>query len=78
LYDIVKAIGVVKEYLAPGGFIATFSPFYEQAFEARKRLARFTPIKTFEVIEREMEFGKRGTRPATRVGHTGFVTIARA
>jgi tRNA (adenine57-N1/adenine58-N1)-methyltransferase len=78
LYDIVKAIGVVKEYLAPGGFIATFSPFYEQAFEARKALARFTPIKTFEVIEREMEFGKRGTRPATRVGHTGFVTIARA
>jgi tRNA (adenine57-N1/adenine58-N1)-methyltransferase len=69
---------VVKEYLAPGGFIATFSPFYEQAFEARRALARFTQIKTFEVIEREIQFGKRGTRPATRVGHTGFVTIARA
>jgi tRNA (adenine57-N1/adenine58-N1)-methyltransferase len=78
LYEIAKAIGVVKEYLAPGGFIATFSPFYEQAFEARKALARFTQIQTFEVIEREMQFGKRGTRPATRVGHTGFVTIARA
>jgi len=78
LYEIVKAIEVVKEYLAPGGFIATFSPFYEQAFEARKALARFTQVKTFEVIEREMQFGKRGTRPATRVGHTGFVTIARA
>ena len=78
LYEIVKAIGVVKEYLVPGGFIATFSPFYEQVFEARKALARFTQVQTFEVSEREMQFGKRGTRPATRVGHTGFVTIARA
>jgi len=77
LREMSKAIGVVKEYLAPGGFITTFSPFYEQAFEARKALALFTQIKTFEVIEREMQFGKRGTRPATRVGHTGFVTIAR-
>jgi tRNA (adenine57-N1/adenine58-N1)-methyltransferase len=78
LHEIVKAIGVVKEYLAPSGFIATFSPFYEQAFEAREALSSFAEIKTFEVIERELQFGKRGTRPATRVGHTGFITIARA
>jgi len=45
------------------GSFATFSPFYEQAFEARKAFARFTQIKTFEVIEREMQFGKRGTPP---------------
>ena len=78
LHDISKAIHVVKDCLAPGGFIASFSPFYEQVFEARNALKSFTQIKTFEGIEREIQFGKRGTRPATRVGHTGFVTIARA
>ncbi|MGZ4925753.1 MAG: tRNA (adenine-N1)-methyltransferase [Halobacteriota archaeon] len=78
LYEIGNAIRVVKDCLAPGGFIASFSPFYEQALEARNALASFTQITTFEGIEREMQFGKRGTRPATRVGHTGFVTIARA
>lgn len=77
LYDISNAIRVVTGCLAPGGFIASFSPFYEQVFEARNALTSFTQIKTFEGIEREIQFGKRGTRPATRVGHTGFVTIAR-
>ena len=77
LHDISNAIRVAKDCLAPGGFIATFSPFYEQVFEARRALTGFTLIKTFEGIEREIQFGKRGTRPATRVGHTGFVTIAR-
>jgi tRNA (adenine57-N1/adenine58-N1)-methyltransferase len=77
LHEIGDAIRVVKDYLAPGGFIVSFSPFYEQAFEARNALASFTQITTFEGIEREMQFGKRGTRPTTRVGHTGFVTIAR-
>jgi tRNA (adenine57-N1/adenine58-N1)-methyltransferase len=78
LYEIGNVIRVVKDYLAPSGFIASFSPFYEQVFEARSALTSFTQITTFEGIEREMQFGKRGTRPATRVGHTGFVTIARA
>ncbi|MDD1720935.1 MAG: methyltransferase domain-containing protein [Euryarchaeota archaeon] len=77
LYEISKAIDVVKEFLVPGGFIATFSPFYEQAFEARRRLEGLSQITTFEASEREIQFGKRGTRPVTRVGHTGFITVAR-
>jgi tRNA (adenine57-N1/adenine58-N1)-methyltransferase len=78
LHDVGKAIAVVKDCLKPGGFIATYSPFYEQTFEARNALASFTSVTTYEGVEREIQFGKRGTRPATRVGHTGFVTIARA
>ncbi len=77
LYEISKAIEVVKEFLVPGGFIATFSPFYEQAFEARRSLEELSQITTFEASEREIQFGKRGTRPVTRVGHTGFITVAR-
>ena len=78
LHEIGKAIRAVEPCIVPGGFIAAFSPFYEQASEARNALSSFTQVTTFEGIEREMQFGKRGTRPATRVGHTGFVTIARA
>ena len=77
LYEIGKAVNVVKEFLAPGGFIATFSPFYEQAFEARRSLRAFSQLTTLETSEREIQFGKRGTRPVTRVGHTGFITVAR-
>jgi tRNA (adenine57-N1/adenine58-N1)-methyltransferase len=77
LYEIGNAIRVVKDYLVLGGFIVSFSPFYEQVLEARNALSSFTQITTFEGIEREMQFGKRGTRPVTRVAHTGFVTIAR-
>ncbi len=77
LYEVSKAIHVVRELLAPGGVIATFSPFYEQAFEARRSLRGLSHISTFETLEREIQFGKRGTRPATRVGHTGFITVAR-
>lgn len=78
LHEIGKAIRAVEPCVVPGGFIAAFSPFYEQALEARNALSAFTQVTTFEGMEREMQFGKRGTRPATRVGHTGFVTIARA
>lgn len=77
LYEIGKAINVVRQFLVPGGFIATFSPFYEQAFEARRSLNGLSQITTFETSEREIQFGKRGTRPVTRVGHTGFITVAR-
>ncbi|MGZ4904384.1 MAG: tRNA (adenine-N1)-methyltransferase [Halobacteriota archaeon] len=77
LYEIGKVINVVREFLVPGGFIATFSPFYEQAFEARRSLDGLSQITTFEASEREIQFGKRGTRPVTRVGHTGFITVAR-
>ena len=78
LHEIGKAIRAVEPCLVPGGFIAAFSPFYEQASETRNALSAFTQVTTVEAIEREMQFGKRGTRPSTRVGHTGFVTIARA
>ncbi len=37
----------------------------------------FHTVQAFEVSEREMTRSARGTRPSTRVGHSGFITIAR-
>lgn len=81
--DTIAAAQVVPHVprvLYPGGFLAAYSPFFEQAKEIREAIAKtsFTGVRTLENMEREISFTERGTRPATaRVGHTGFITIAR-
>ncbi len=70
----------VRKVLRPGGFVVTYSPFIEQTKDIRERMAEvgFVDVVTIECIEREISFSERGTRPATtRVGHTGFITVAR-
>lgn len=78
--DASKAIPRVPGVIYPGGYLAVYSPFFEQAKEIREAIeqTRFTDVTTIETIEREISFTARGTRPSTsRVGHTGFITIAR-
>jgi tRNA (adenine57-N1/adenine58-N1)-methyltransferase len=79
LQDASRAAAGAYKVLRPGGFLATYSPFFEQASETRKAIeqAGFSEFNTIIVNEQELEVGKRGTRPSTRVGHTGFITIAR-
>ncbi len=74
-------IPYVMDILYPGGFLATYSPFFEQTKEIRDAIeaAQFCDVVTMEFTEREISFSSRGTRPSTsKVGHTGFITIARA
>lgn len=87
-YDIVhldmqlEAIHVRHAYslLKNGGYFASYTPFLEQTFtvmdEATKLFGEES-VTTFECMERELTRGKRGTRPSTKVGHTGYLTIAR-
>lgn len=81
--DTIAAAGVVPyvpQVLYPGGFLAVYSPFFEQAKEVREAIGKtcFSEVRTIETIEREISFTERGTRPSTaRVGHTGFITTAR-
>jgi tRNA (adenine57-N1/adenine58-N1)-methyltransferase len=66
--------------LADGGHVAVYSPFVEHSREAVEaaREAGLVDIDTFETIQREMDFGERGSRPSTAgVGHTGYLTFAR-
>lgn len=75
-----QAIPYVPDVIYPGGFLAVYSPFFEQAKEIREAIGKtgFIDVCTIETIEREISFTDRGTRPSTaRVGHTGFITIAR-
>ncbi|MDO5846131.1 MAG: methyltransferase domain-containing protein [Methanocorpusculum sp.] len=78
----IEAAHVEHAYsvLKTGGYFATYTPFLEQTFtvmDTAKRLFGEDSVQTVECMERELTRSKRGTRPSTRVGHTGYLTIAR-
>jgi tRNA (adenine57-N1/adenine58-N1)-methyltransferase len=79
MQDSNKIVPGAYKLLRPGGFLATYSPFFEQtgAIRSAVEMEGFRDIFTMLMNEHEMEYSKRGTRPSTRVGHTGFITIAR-
>jgi len=81
--DTADAAAVVEhapDLLAPGGYVATYTPFVEAARDcvAAAREADLSDVECLETIQREMDFGDRGSRPSTAgVGHTGYLTFAR-
>jgi tRNA (adenine57-N1/adenine58-N1)-methyltransferase len=79
MQDAAKIVPDGFRLLRPGGFLTAYSPFFEQATEVRSAVEKegFAEVTTIITSEQELEVSKRGTRPSTRVGHTGFVTIAR-
>jgi tRNA (adenine57-N1/adenine58-N1)-methyltransferase catalytic subunit len=79
MQEAAKVVPGAYKLLRPGGFLATYSPFFEQtsAIRSAVEMEGFRDIFTGLMNEHEMEYSKRGTRPSTRVGHTGFLTIAR-
>jgi tRNA (adenine57-N1/adenine58-N1)-methyltransferase len=78
--DAGDVVAVAPDLLVAGGFVAVYAPFVEQSrtvVEAA-RAAGLTDVRTFETIQREMDFDDRGSRPSTAgVGHTGYLTFAR-
>lgn len=79
MMDASQVIPYVKNMLKPGGFLVTYSPFFEQSKDIRAAMGKeFSEVRTLECMEREISFARGRTRPSTRgVGHTGFITIAR-
>jgi tRNA (adenine57-N1/adenine58-N1)-methyltransferase len=81
--DTADAAAVVEhapELLVPAGYVAVYSPFVESSHEVvdTARAVGLEEIETLETIQREMDFGDRGSRPSTAgVGHTGYLTFAR-
>lgn len=66
--------------LRTGGCFATYTPFLEQTFcvmDTARRLFGEEFVQTFECMERELTRSARGTRPSTKVSHTGYLTICR-
>ncbi|MBI5253343.1 MAG: tRNA (adenine-N1)-methyltransferase [Euryarchaeota archaeon] len=75
-----KVFAHAKNALKRGGFIAIYTPYIEHAKRTVEVLREesFKSIKTLELLERELEFREKGTRPRTRMlGHTAYITFAR-
>ena len=64
--------------LRPGGYLACYTPFLEHTFVTLDTAGPlFTEVHCYECMERELTRSARGTRPSTRVAHSGYITIAR-
>ncbi len=86
IYDIVhydmttgpEHVHHAHSLLRPGGFLACYTPFIEHLCGVMDTAGGlFSSVRSVECIEREMTRTRRGTRPSTRVGHSGYLTIAR-
>ncbi|MGQ4556251.1 methyltransferase domain-containing protein [Halobellus sp. GM3] len=79
--DAPAIVRRAPDLLADGGHVAVYSPFVENSratVEAAREVG-LVDVDTFETIQREMDFGSRGSRPSTAgVGHTGYLTFARS
>jgi tRNA (adenine57-N1/adenine58-N1)-methyltransferase len=75
-----EVVARAPDLLVSGGYVAVYSPFVENSRKSVEaaREADLVGIETLETIQREMDFGDRGSRPSTAgVGHTGYLTFAR-
>jgi alpha-NAC-related protein len=64
--------------LRPGGYLACYTPFLEHTFVALDAAGSlFRDTHCYECMERELTRSGRGTRPSTRVAHSGYITVAR-
>jgi tRNA (adenine57-N1/adenine58-N1)-methyltransferase catalytic subunit len=66
--------------LAPGGFVATYTPTYNQLERTVRvlRELRFDEVRALELLERGVHVGEGGTRPDfDMLGHTGFLASGR-
>jgi len=69
-----------RSALAPGGYVATYTPTYNQLERTVRTLRElgFDEVHAVELLERGLHVGEGGTRPAFEMlGHTGFLASGR-
>ncbi|MFW9849548.1 MAG: tRNA (adenine-N1)-methyltransferase [Candidatus Thorarchaeota archaeon] len=76
------ALDDAHRVLKPSHFIASYSPTIEQVMKTCKTMGEsgnWGMVKTLEILKREIMVREGKTRPPTwMVGHTGYMTFARA
>ncbi len=83
LLDLPEPWAVARaahDALVPGGYVATFSPTYNQLERTVQslRASGFDEVRALELWERSLHVGEGGTRPAFEMlGHTGFLAAGR-
>jgi len=75
-----SVLASVRSALAPGGYVATYTPTYNQLETTVRSLREleFDEVRALELLERGLHVGDGGTRPAFEMlGHTGFLATGR-
>ncbi len=68
-----------KEILKTSGYLAVYNPYFEATKRVYEAMVKegFKEMESFEIIRIDLEHKRVGTRPFTRVWHTGFIVIGR-
>lgn len=86
IYDIVHLdLSITEDHvnhahsvLKEGGYLVCYTPFLEHLFTVMDAAGTlFNEVHAHECIEREITRSARGSRPSTRICHSGFLTVAR-
>jgi tRNA (adenine57-N1/adenine58-N1)-methyltransferase len=75
-----EVLAASRAALAVGGYVATYTPTYNQLERTVRRLRElgFAEVRASELIERGLHVGDGGTRPEFEMlGHTGFLAAGR-
>ncbi len=75
-----EALKAAREALAPGGYVATYTPTYNQLERTVRsmRELHLAEVRALELLERGLHVGDGGTRPEFEMlGHTGFLAVGR-
>jgi tRNA (adenine57-N1/adenine58-N1)-methyltransferase catalytic subunit len=70
----------VRPALAPGGYLATYTPTYNQLERTVREMREqgFADVRALELLERPIHVGDGGTRPGFEMlGHTAFLAVGR-
>ncbi|MEM2142379.1 MAG: tRNA (adenine-N1)-methyltransferase [Candidatus Thorarchaeota archaeon] len=77
-----EVLDIAHTVLKPSRYIVSYSPTIEQVMKTCRALGesgKWGMVKTVEVLQREIMVREGKTRPPTwMVGHTGYITFARA
>ncbi|RLI77462.1 tRNA (adenine-N1)-methyltransferase [Archaeoglobales archaeon] len=68
-----------KELLKTSGYIAVYNPYFEATRKVYETMVKedFKEVESFEIIKIDLEHRRVGTRPRTKIWHTGFIVIGR-
>jgi len=75
----VQFIPKAKEMLRYGGHLVVYNPYIESTKVVYSKMLKvgFENVESFEIVRINYEHKRVGTRPLTRVWHTGFLVIGR-
>ncbi len=77
--DDVEFIPKAKQILKNSGYIVVYNPYIEAARRVYETMAKhgFKELEAFEILRIDLDVKRIGTRTATKVWHTGYITIGR-